>query len=62
MTGHCMAETYNTTVVQLIGLLRTQDVNMCNIPEHYYAVLDLLEAMIPDWQQAKAMIGVKADE
>ncbi|MFR9545334.1 MAG: hypothetical protein SNJ29_07125 [Rikenellaceae bacterium] len=62
ITGHCMVETYTTTVIQLIGLLRTQDVNMCNTPDHYYAVLDLIEAMMPDWQQAKAMIDVKADE
>lgn len=54
-------EAYADTVTQLVDLLQLQNPDL--VPkDNYYAVYNLLNALMPDWQQVKAMIGVKADD
>lgn len=53
--------TYADIVVQLIDLLSTQDPGLCLPSNQYYAIYSLLQAMMPDYGQIKAMNGVKGE-
>lgn len=49
---------YANTIVELIDLIYSQD---DSIAQNHRYVLQLIESMMPDYKQIKAMRGIKAD-
>ncbi len=58
--GPFIEETYTDIVTQLIDLLQLQNPEM--VPQdNYFAVYSLLNALMPDYKQIKAINGIEAD-
>ncbi len=54
-------ETYINIVSQLIDLLQLQNPDTTP-PNNYYAVYELLNALMPDCRQMRAMNGVETED